>query len=64
MASPPMPANAPRTCRETTSQVWFASRSCKVSPTQTMGWSRASRVARTLRLTPSSVSPKYWRRSL
>src|SRR5690349_8901077 len=59
-----MPANAPRTWRETTSQVRFPSRSCSVSPTQTMGWSCASSAARSLRFTPSSVSPKYCRRSL
>src|SRR5256884_7816886 len=63
-ASPSSPANAPRTCRETTSQVRFESRSWIVSPTQMMGWSFASRTARSLRLTLSSVSPKYCRRSL
>jgi len=64
IASASRPANTPRTWRETTSQVRFESRSWSVCPTQTMGWSFASRAARSLRFTVSSVSPKYCRRSL
>ena len=49
--------------RRRTSSVRPASRSSRTSPTQTIGISPASSATLSLRLTVSSVSPKYWRRS-
>ena len=48
----------------TTFSVTPLSRSSSVSPTQTMGVSPAASAALIFRLTVSSVSAKYWRRSL
>ena len=57
------PAKPPASWRETTSSVRPPSRSCSVSPTQTMGSSPAESTALAFRFTPSSVSPNSWRRS-
>src|SRR5512140_468933 len=55
--------NPPETCRPTTSNVFPASRSGSISPTQRMGVSPAARTARTFRFAASSVSAKNCRRS-
>ena len=58
-----MPANAARTCPLTNVSVTPASFCARSSPTQTMGISPWANAATIFLLTPSSVSPKYWRRS-
>src|ERR1039457_2137541 len=59
-----MPLSAMEVWRSRTSVVWLASRSASSSPTQTMGMRPWARADLSLRLTLSSVSLKYWRRSL
>ncbi len=49
--------------RLTTASVWPASRSCSVSPTQTMGVRPAASARCAFCATTWSVSPWYWRRS-
>ncbi len=56
-------ASSTETWRRRTSSVSPASRSASVSPTQAITDSPASSAARARFATPSSVSPKSWRRS-
>ena len=56
-------SNARRHCRLKTSSVNPASRSSSTSPTHTIGVNPACRAAFNLKLTVSSDSPKYCRRS-
>ncbi len=57
------PASAARTCRSMTASVCPARRSSARSPTAAIGRRPCATALATLRPTPSSVSPSYWRRS-
>ena len=58
------PPRAILVCMETSSLVMPCSRCSRVSPTQRITVRPASKAARTRFCTVTSVSPKYWRRSL